>query len=326
MSNSKLLLNHYFIILISVIVCLVSSDQVTKKSTDQEWALLEKYKNFVNNNLMKNESNFYNYSILCGRDVDSFARVDRRVSFCDESIPEKFKGLALSTYLEDSFRSNRCPKWSANIDTTPQSGSMGNIKLPENTQIGEAVYYLSALSDEPLYYFMRLAETETDMMFDVFTEKTTSFIGRVILKEKLDYEKKKLYEYLVYAFDGANLIERLSSIEITDVDDEPPQIDTNNRNYNAFKRRFEFNVFENASVGYVLNTKNPIIFKDVDTQPTQLKISLVNNFTGLNDVPFSISVSGRITLTSSIDYESQADYLLKILVKVSRSFICFASN
>jgi len=109
----------------------------------------------------------------------------------------------------------------------------------------------------------------------------------------------------------------LSSIEITDVDDEPPQIDTNNLNYNAIKKRFEFNVFENASVGYVLNTKNPIIFKDVDTQPTQLKISLVNNFTGLNDVPFSISVTGKITLTSSIDYESQADYLLKILVKVS---------
>jgi hypothetical protein len=139
---------------------------------------------------MKNESNFYNYSILCGRDVDSFARVDRRVSFCDESIPERFKELALSSYLEDSLRSNRCPKWSANIDTTPQSGSMGNIKLPENTQIGEVVYYLSALSDEPLYYFMRLAETETDMMFDVFTEKTTSFIGRVILKRSWTMKRK----------------------------------------------------------------------------------------------------------------------------------------
>ena len=60
MNNSKQLLGHYFIVFISLILCLVNSDQVPKKSTDQEWALLEKYKNFVNNNLMKNESNFYN--------------------------------------------------------------------------------------------------------------------------------------------------------------------------------------------------------------------------------------------------------------------------
>jgi hypothetical protein len=51
--------------------------------------------------------------------------------------------------------------------------------------------------------------------------------------------------------------------------------------------------------------------------PICFKINIVNSLNSLNDVPFSLSVSGKITLTSSIDYETQADYLLKIVVKVN---------
>lgn len=315
-SNSKILFGHLFILIcIAHIKCESPS---VKISTTEEWFTIEKLKNFVNSNLNKNEINYYNYTILCGRDVDSFARVDKRTSFIDSSIPFEYRDIALSTYLEDVLRVNKCPKWSPNVEASPRSGSMGNIKIPENIQVGEAVYYLSAISDKPLYYFIRMAEDETDMMFEVFTEKTSNgFLGKVVLKQKLDYEKKRQFNYLVYAFDGSNIIERLSSIEVTDVDDEPPVIDTNHVDYSPIRQRFEFKVYENESVGYVLNLKNPIRFKDVDTQQSQLKINLVNNFTGLNDVPFSLSVSGKITLSSSIDFESQADYLLKITVKVN---------
>jgi hypothetical protein len=313
------LFGHFLFIIISLKTLHVQSESTTslKKTTNQELDIIERLKIIVNNKLIPNELNFYNYSIVCGRDVDAFARVDKRVSFIDQSIPEQYRDLTLSTYVEDTDRFNKCPKWSPNIDTSPQSGSMGSIKIPENTPIGQTVYFLSALSDEPLFYFMRLAETETDMMFKVTTLKTNGFIGMVQVKEKLDYEKKKSYTYLVYAFDGANLIERLSIVDVMDVDDEPPVIDIKNSNYNILKKRFEFKIFENSSVGYILNSESPIGFFDIDTQQSQLKINIVNSLNSLNDVPFSLSVSGKITLTSSIDYETQADYLLKIVVKVN---------
>lgn len=314
--NSKKLFGHIYILF--VCIQLIQCD-VTSGKTD-EWTVIQKLKSYVNNVLTKKEENFYDYSIVCGRDVDSFARVDKSRSFIDGSIPIKYRDRVLKTYVEDSQRQIKCPRWSPNVDSTPKSGSMGNIKIQENVKPGDIVYILSALSDSPLYYLMRNAEDETDMMFDVITERTTNgYIGRVVLKEPLDYETKKLYKYIVYAFDGTNLIERLSSIEVIDVDDEPPKIDTNHPNYNKAKNRFEFEVLEDASIDHVLNLNKPIRFTDVDTQPSQLKINLVNNFTG-SDVPFSLSVAGKLSLTGSIDFESQADYLLRITVKVNCLF------
>ena len=285
------LFGHFLLIIISLKTLHVQSESTTslKKTTNQELDIIERLKIIVNNKLIPNELNFYNYSIVCGRDVDAFARVDKRVSFIDQSIPEQYRDLTLSTYVEDADRFNKCPKWSPNIDTSPQSGSMGSIKIPENTPIGQTVYFLSALSDEPLFYIMRLAETETDMKFKV-TRHVFTIIPWII---------------------------RLSIVDVMDVDDEPPVIDIKNSNYNILKKRFEFKIFENSSVGYVLNSESPIGFFDIDTQQSQLKINIVNSLNSLNDVPFSLSVSGKITLTSSIDYETQADYLLKIVVKVN---------
>jgi len=188
-SNSFQLFGHLTILLLLLVsIALVDSDQSLAKNNQRK----DKLKNYIDSVFSKKEENFYDYSILCGRDVDAFARVDKRTSFIDRSIPNVYRDKVIRTYIEDAQRDNKCPRWSPNVDSSPKSGSMGNIKIQENVKPGETVYILSALSDKQLYYFMRNAEDETDMMFEVITESTTNgFIGRVILKEPLDYESKK---------------------------------------------------------------------------------------------------------------------------------------
>ena len=77
------------------------------------------------------------------------------------------------------------------------------------------------------------------------------------MNKKLDFEKRRFYRYLAYAFDGQNLIERISTIEVIDKDDEPPKIVTSgNKYYNNENDIFNFEIEENASIGHILNDPN----------------------------------------------------------------------
>jgi len=59
---------------------------------------------------------------------------------------------------------------------------------------------------------------------------------------------------LAYAYDGKNLLERFSTVQIVDIDDEPPIIATsNNKNFNPATSSFEFQVSESVSIGHILN-------------------------------------------------------------------------
>ena len=142
------------------------------------------------------------------------------------------------------------------------------------------------------------------------------------MEKPLDFERKKTYNYLSYAFDGFNLLEKYSLIEVIDVDDEKPTVETRgNTGWNQQTKRFEFSVFENASVGEIVNPGRSIRFTDVDTQNSQLTIRLINLETDMADSPFNLNNQGELTLTSKLDFESHKEYLLKIRVQVNKHFL-----
>ena len=268
-------------------------------------------------NIALEKSNFYNYSIICGgKDYDSRASLQK----IDPTIPKEFYKLIKQTYLDPASRANKCPKWSSNIEM--KTGAMERLTIEENTPIGTTVYYLLAADPEsqPIYYFIRNLESEspeTPIIFNINPSKLgNNWIGEVVLNTKLDYEKKKSYQYLTYAYDGANLIERYTSIDVADVDDEVPRIVTeDNENFNLSSNRFEYFLHENVSIGSVVNAQMPIRFKDMDTQLTQLKVRLVNVDNDMVDMPVSVNNDGEIKLITNLDYETRTDYLLKLIVE-----------
>ena len=140
---------------------------------------VQELKQFVIDVLMKNESNFYNYSIICGgNDFDS--RFNKDKSFIDQTIPTKYKEFVYQTFKHPSERSNKCPKWSNNNgdDFSVRSGGMESIKIPENAKIGQKLYTLTATDPEakPIYYFILLTfSTDTFLCpFEVEVAASTS--------------------------------------------------------------------------------------------------------------------------------------------------------
>jgi hypothetical protein len=199
---------------------------------------------------------------------------------------------------------------------------MTSLSIKENEKIGSKIYYLNAvdIENEPIHYFIRNMETnENDtILFNITSVvQQDGYVGIVTLNQNLDYEKRNSYNYLVYAYDGVNLIERMVHIIIIDVDDEKPEI-LKNKYFNKEMQRFEFEIAENASVGFFLNEFNEHNFKfiDVDTPIDQLKVKLVDASTGLSTIPFILNNFGNLMLINPIDYESQSEYLLEIIVQV----------
>lgn len=135
---------------------------LTSSSRGEDLRRINQLKSDVDNLLFKGPPEaFYNYSLICGgKEYES--RGDR--SFVDKTVPEKYRKLIAETFLSPESRANKCPKWSNNVETSPRSGSMDVISIPENTRVGEKVYFLLAMDPEqqPVYYFMRKAETEVE--------------------------------------------------------------------------------------------------------------------------------------------------------------------
>ena len=322
-SNFLLIYLYFFIVFYNSIKC---DDQLSNERNEQTLALkyqeaskaLREIKDKYDI-LVRDEKNFYNYSIVCSGQ-DSRVSTNRLI---DGTIPNEQRQFILDTLDMPKDRANKCPQWNANIE----SGSMEKLEIPENTKVGTRVYVLSAtdVDNDPIQYFVRKSEKEQllrpnePLIFNITTIKSgSSWLGEVILAQELDFEKENSYTYLTYAFDGENLIEKYSSIEVRDVDDEKPSINTNHPNYNKLKQAFEFKFYENAALGEVLNeNNNRLEFTDVDTQNSQLKVKLVYVDSGLADSPFSLSSSGELRATSNLDYESQKQYSLKIVVRVS---------
>jgi hypothetical protein len=144
------------------------------------------------------------------------------------------------------------------------------------------------------------------------------WLGLVTLARPVDYETRKEYSYLTYAYDGTNCIERHSLITILDVDDEPPVIHKEtNPSWSAKNERFEFEVKEDASIGDIINPSSLIEITDLDTKLSQIHVTLVSTYETVFDTPFSISEKGEIKCNGNLDYEKRTQYLLEMTVKVN---------
>jgi hypothetical protein len=270
-----------------------------------------------------NATKFYDYSIVCGGlDYDSRVYLPN----IDPGIPAQYHPMIHNSFVSPADRNNKCPRWSAGEEKN--SGAMEKLLIDENTPIGTKVYTLLAVDPElqPVYYFIRNVESEpvdAPIILKITQSRVgNNFIGEVTVNAKLDYEAKRSYQYLTYAFDGFNLLERYTSIEILDLDDEPPHILSNgNSDFNVTADRFEYNVYENISIGSIVNDRANISLFDIDTQKSQLKVRLLNLdsevTTGGGLLPFAINNDGQIKLVKSLDYEVKRDYLFKLIIEVS---------
>jgi hypothetical protein len=321
-TNRVLVLGTVFY-LVYCINTISSSKLVSSQKVEEERQINDLQIRF--NELKETMPNFfYNYSILCGGNAFE-SRVS--LSLIDETIPNQFKNFILETYQNPEVRQNKCPTWTNAIEASEKKGAMSKLVIEENTKVGQRVFTLLATDPEsqPILYFIRNIESEsennTPIIFDIRHVKVgNNWEGQVILDTKLDYETKKSYQYLTYAFDGVNLIERYTSIEIVDIDDEIPRIETTqNSVYNQTSKQFEFFLNENLSIGAIINPgQNRIRFSDNDTQITQLKVNLINQKS--DALPFSVNNDGEIKLTGNLDYETIKEYLFKIQVEVSYFF------
>ena len=307
-----------------------SASQLTNWKQAEEFKRIEELKLIVDE-LSLNRTNFYNYSLLCGG-KEFTARVHSTASI-DASIPAEFWPQIRQSYTDPSDRANKCPNWVTNANTQG-IGAMEKLTIEETTPIGTKVYSLLASDPElqPIFYFIRLVETEPaankSNIFRIEHRKEGhNWIGDVYLNVHIDYETKRSYQYLTYAYDGVNLIERFTNVQIADLDDERPRILTStNLNFSNVTARFEYSIYENISIGTVINVDSLIQFFDVDTQRSQLRISLISGDNDdasnavFSDLPFSVNNDGEIKLITNLDFEIKKNYLFKLRVVV-RNFL-----
>jgi hypothetical protein len=308
----------FILISLALINTSMCAPQISRNHNPDELRRLEQLEISIDQ-LKQNPINFYNYSIICGgKEFNS--RVN--MPHIDPSIPSQHRNMILDTYSDPATRPNKCPNWArvSNTDDT-DTGAMEKLIIAENTAIGTRVFSLLATDPEmqPVHYFIRNVESvpaDEPVVFKISPVKVgNNFYGEVTVSGQLDYEKKKSYQYLTYAYDGFNLIERYTSVQVTDLDDEVPAILTDsNARFNTATNRFEFAVFENISIGEIVNRDALIVFSDVDTQRSQLKVRLVNN--GAESLPFAINNDGEIKLITNLDYENNKEYTFKLIIEV----------
>lgn len=207
-----------------------------KQPTSEETQRLGQLKTQIEH---MDESSFYNYHLMCTGYYEE-TRVNVKDLLVHRTIPAKYYDL-ISRTLEDSHnRKDKCPKWTNGIQTDPKSGDMDHLVIDESTQPGQVVYLLSASDPErkPIYYFLRKAEDEQDAYPDddiIFSlnpiKMGKNWYAEVRLNKKLDSRVKANYLYLVNAYDGKNIIEHLSHIQVVDND---PNSEHGIRNYNQY--------------------------------------------------------------------------------------------
>ena len=118
--------------------------------------------------------------------------------------------------------------------------------------------------------------------------------GRLISTRPLDADTDRArYNFRVTATDGGG---RSASTEVTviinDINDNAPEFN---------KTDYQIDIYENSSVGYHVLT---LFAVDKDRSSKFNQIDSYNLFTNETDLPFSISSSGVITTTRTLDYEN----------------------
>ena len=112
--------------------------------------------------------------------------------------------------------------------------------------------------------------------------------GNITLKEELDFEETKSYDLLIFTFLGEKSITNKLNFNIVDFDEEPLV------SLNIFASSFLEDISTNTKLGEV---------DVVDPEKNGISYSV----TGLDKDKVSISESGSITLSQTLDYEEKKD-------------------
>ena len=175
--------------------------------------------------------------------------------------------------------------------------------VQENVTIGTAVAQANAtdldLADSILFSLLMADATggrvpSLDFTIDEFT-------GQITTSASLDYEMVLFYELVVMATDNGGLSsEAVLLVNITDVNDNSPTFAQNN---------FNLSVREDTAIGATLFV--------LDTTDNDSPSNSETVFTLITSDPFvstlfNVSAAGELTLSSPLDYETQASYVLTV--------------
>lgn len=168
-----------------------------------------------------------------------------------------------------------------------------DLAIPENTSLGTIIYTFVA-TDPDVSDSDRLGYTITDGNTD------HNFIidnnGSLVLVQSLNHEEKSILTIIVQVSDGTYTDTTLLTILVTNVDDEPPHF---------LHSMYASDVIENS----------PLATSVLQVSATDADTASINYWlTAPAEDRFSISSSGILTVTGTIDREEFEDGVISFLV------------
>ena len=171
-------------------------------------------------------------------------------------------------------------------DNEAPSVTLDNFTVAENAASGTTLATATGLDPEGsnVSYFLSGQGSEN---FQIDAD------GNITLDGTLDYEANQSYELTVFASDGLFTVPKTVTVTVTDANEAP-----------SVSAAVAFNSFqENTAVGTTIATTT-------GTDPESDTISY--SLSGTGSDKFSVDAEGKITLASSLDYETATSYNINL--------------
>jgi hypothetical protein len=171
-------------------------------------------------------------------------------------------------------------------DNEAPSVTLDNFTVAENAASGTTLATATGLDPEGSNVSYFLSGQGSDN-FQIDAD------GNITLDGTLDYEGTQSYELTVFASDGLFTVPKTVTVTVTDANEAP-----------SVSAAVAFNSFqENTAVGTTIATTT-------GTDPESDTISY--SLSGTGSEKFSVDAEGKITLASSLDYETATSYSINL--------------
>lgn len=263
-------------------------------------------------NVKENADNGAILAVFDGFDADKSSLVffmDRHAKF---NIQQNVNSASLILIDHLDFEKER--NYTLKIKLEDSSGKVSEshvIIIVENVddnqvQFSKSIYTFNVLESAPVGHIIGNIATATDndanssITYFVGESSNTFFVANntfLVLNATLDYEMKKQYHIILYAASATFNATATVIIVVADVNDVPP----------VLKGSFNFFVKENTEVATV-------IFTAMSTDPDSIVVYSVLNTSDVV-LPFAIdSSTGKVSVTTALDYEVTKNYSFLIQV------------
>lgn len=263
-------------------------------------------------NVKENADNGAILAVFDGFDADKSSLVffmDRHAKF---NIQQNVNSASLILIDHLDFEKER--NYTLKIKLEDSSGKVSEshvIIIVENVddnqvQFSKSIYTFNVLESAPVGHIIGNIATATDndanssITYFVGESSNTFFVANntfLVLNATLDYEMKKQYHIILYAASATFNATATVIIVVADVNDVPPVLEGS----------FNFFVKENTEVATV-------IFTAMSTDPDSIVVYSVLNTSDVV-LPFAIdSSTGKVSVTTALDYEVTKNYSFLIQV------------